>query len=107
MPKVIFISSDGCRQEVDAEAGASVMRAACDHGVDEILGDCGGLASCATCHVFVDAAFLSLLAPMHDTEDQMLDFTAAPRRPDSRLACQVVMNDALDGLVVLIANPQQ
>lgn len=106
MPKVTFINPDDSRVELDVPAGTSLMRAATVHGLDGIVGDCGGGMTCATCHVFVEEAFLDAVPPVSPTEDQMLDFTAAGRKPNSRLSCQLVMSDALDGLTVRIADPQ-
>jgi len=82
------------------------MMAATGHGIDGIVGDCGGVMSCATCHVFVEPAFAGLLPPPVGTEDQMLDYTAAERQTNSRLSCQIAMTNALDGITVRIADPQ-
>jgi ferredoxin, 2Fe-2S len=106
MPLATFISSDGSRHSVDVALGANLMRAATDNGIEGIVGDCGGAMSCATCHVFVDDAFSGLLPTMEPNEDQILEYTAAGRQPNSRLACQIVMNDTLAGIVVRIADPQ-
>lgn len=106
MPKVIFINPDNSRVEVDVAVGTSLMRAATAHGITGIVGDCGGGLTCATCHVLVDEAFLPGLPSMSTNEDQMLDFTAMGRAPNSRLSCQLVMTEALDGLTVRIADPQ-
>lgn len=106
MPTAIFISSDGSRAEVDVPVGTSLMHAASSNGIDGIVGDCGGVMSCATCHVFVEPEFLHLLEEPSASETQMLDYTAAPRQPESRLSCQLVMRDDLDGLTVRIADPQ-
>ncbi len=106
MTKATFICADGARREVDVAAGSNLMRAACDHGIEGIVGDCGGSLSCATCHVFVEDAFADRLPAMEATEDQMLEYTAAGRRPNSRLACQLVMSPATDGIVVRVADPQ-
>jgi len=106
MPKVVLIKPDATRVELDVAVGTSVMRAATAQGIDGIVGDCGGGLTCATCHVVVDGAFMPLTPPMTANEDQMLDFTAMGREPNSRLSCQLVMTDALDGLTVRIADPQ-
>ena len=106
MPRAIFISPDGTSAEVDVAIGGSLMHAATTHGVDGIVGDCGGAMSCATCHVFVEEQFVALLAEPAPAETQMLDYTAAPRQPNSRLSCQLVMTPELDGLAVRIADPQ-
>jgi 2Fe-2S ferredoxin len=106
MPKVIYVHPDGRETEREVPAGTTLMIAATTGDVDGIVGDCGGVMSCATCHVVVDEAFAPRLPPVGDTENQMLDYTAMPRAPTSRLACQIVMSDALDGIRVRIADPQ-
>jgi 2Fe-2S ferredoxin len=85
---------------LQVKAGESLMQAAVSHNVAGIEADCGGLATCATCHVYVREPFASRLPPPQDDELAMLEFTAAPRRPNSRLSCQIALTDALDGLVV-------
>jgi 2Fe-2S ferredoxin len=106
VPKAIFISPDETSTEVEVPVGTSLMHAATTHSIDGIVGDCGGAMSCATCHVFVEPAFVAQLGPLSETESQMLDYTAAPRQPNSRLSCQLVMSESLDGLAVRIADPQ-
>jgi len=105
MPKVVFISHDGTRREVQAESGLSLMRAAVDNGVPGIDADCGGMCACATCHVFVEPAWGARLAPPTAQEEEMLNFTAE-RRETSRLACQIPVVDALDGLTVTLPEGQ-
>ncbi len=99
MPNVIFIAHDGTRREVQAHAGESLMLAAVDNQVAGIDADCGGQCACATCHVFVDPRWASQLPPIDPNEEEMLNFTAE-RRENSRLACQIPVTDALDGLTV-------
>ncbi|MET8983383.1 2Fe-2S iron-sulfur cluster-binding protein [Streptomyces sp. NPDC004539] len=106
MPIVIFQLHDGTQRKVTAESGTVLMRAAVSHGVDGIVAECGGNASCATCHVYVDDQHTDLVGPPNDVEDEMLDFTAAERRPTSRLSCQVHISDALEGLVVHVPEEQ-
>lgn len=106
MPRVIYLHPNGERSEVEVANGQSLMLAATAHDLSGIVGDCGGVMSCATCHVIVDDAFTALLPPVSETESQMLDYTAAPREPGSRLSCQIVMDEALAGLTVRIADPQ-
>src|SRR5438552_11194753 len=89
MPRVIYIHSNGERNEVEVPIGQNLMIAATGHDIDGIVGDCGGAMSCATCHVMVEEPFAALLPAPDDTETQMLDFTAAPREANSRLACQI------------------
>jgi 2Fe-2S ferredoxin len=106
MPTAIFICSDGNRAEVDVPVGTNLMHAASMNGIPGIVGDCGGMLSCATCHIFVEPKFGELLDEPSQSECQMLDYTAAPRQPDSRLSCQVIMKEEFAGLTVRIADPQ-
>jgi len=106
VPIVIFQSPDGSQRKLDAPAGSSLMRAAVAHDVAGIVAECGGNAACATCHVFVDESQAALVGPPNDVEDEMLDFTATPRRPTSRLSCQIALSDGLDGLVVHLPEEQ-
>lgn len=103
MPRVTFVLPDGSERIVEAAAGTSAMRAAVAADVPGILGECGGACSCATCHVYVVGGDPG--GPS-ETEADMLDFAASPRAPESRLSCQVVLTDALDGLVLRIADSQ-
>ncbi len=105
MPKVVFIAHDGKRREVDAPVGTSLMRAAVDNDVVGIDGDCGGQCACATCHVFVEAQWLDQLPAPSVMESEMLGF-AAEARENSRLACQLSLTEALDGLTVHMPEAQ-
>jgi ferredoxin, 2Fe-2S len=78
--------------------GQSLMQGATQAGIDGIAADCGGSLSCATCHVYVDSAWLDKLPAPSADELSMLEMTAAPRLPNSRLSCQLVATAALDGL---------
>ena len=100
MPSVTFVSYDGKSTTLDVPVGTSVMQAAVLNGIDGIVAECGGSCMCATCHVFVREDQLAKLPEMELGEDAMLDGTASPRRPNSRLSCQLVMTPAMDGLVV-------
>ncbi|MFJ2115551.1 MULTISPECIES: 2Fe-2S iron-sulfur cluster-binding protein [unclassified Streptomyces] len=106
MPIVIFESPDGAQRKITAAPGTVLMQAAVSHGVAGIVAECGGNASCATCHVYIDARHGDQVGPPNEVEDEMLDFTAAERRPTSRLSCQIELSDALDGLVVLVPEEQ-
>lgn len=101
MPTVAF-HHDGTTSDVfDVDAGTSLMRAAVQNGVPGIVGECGGQAMCATCHVYVREPYLDALPPMSEDEDEMLDCTVAPRDDArSRLGCQIVVGPDLDGLEV-------
>jgi ferredoxin, 2Fe-2S len=100
MAKVTFIFPAGGRRELDAPLGASIMMTAVVNGIDEILAECGGSVACATCHVYVEPSQLPLLPPMSAAEDELLNAIASERRPNSRLSCQLIVTEALDGLVV-------
>ncbi|MGW2049664.1 2Fe-2S iron-sulfur cluster-binding protein [Streptomyces sp. NPDC001858] len=106
MPTVIFRSPDGTERKVTAGSGTVLMQAAVSHGVPGIVAECGGNASCATCHVYVDPGWSGPAGAPNDVEDEMLDFTAAERRPTSRLSCQIPLSAALDGLVVHVPEEQ-
>ena len=106
MPKAIYISHDGSRRELEVAAGTSLMKAAVSNGIYDIVGDCGGSASCATCHVYVDGAYLPKIPDPSARELEMLASTSAERRDNSRLSCQIEMNAALDGIVVRIPDQQ-
>src|SRR5450755_4785566 len=97
---VTYISYQGEPRQIDVAIGDSVMEGAIKNGVDGIVAECGGACQCATCHVYVDEAFLGLLQPIQEDENEMLDTTAAPRKPNSRLGCQIPVTKELDGLLV-------
>jgi ferredoxin, 2Fe-2S len=101
MPKVIFIEHDGTRHEVAAQSGLSLMRAAVDNGVPGIDADCGGECACATCHVYVDSAWLGRTGARGDMEQSLLGF-AAESAENSRLSCRITITDALDGICVTL-----
>ena len=107
MPHVIYIQPGGESQTVDVAPGTSLMTAAVKHGVEGIIGECGGVCMCATCHVYVREDFLDKLPPILDTEEAVLEVTNAERLPNSRLSCQIKMTEALDGLTVTIPDSQR
>jgi 2Fe-2S ferredoxin len=102
MPLVIVTSADGATTKLEVAVGTRLMRAIMESGIDGIVGDCGGNLACATCHVFIDPAFLPLLPGKSDTENSMLDFTAAERMSNSRLSCQVKMTEALGNICITL-----
>ncbi len=102
MPKVPSITPDGIRHEVEVEHGYSVMEGAINNNIDGIVAECGGACACATCHSYIDEAWLARMPEMDDMEDSMLE-AAYDRRPNSRLTCQLEMNDDWDGLIVHVA----
>jgi 2Fe-2S ferredoxin len=98
MPKMTFIERNGERREVEAPLGLSVLEVAHKHGVD-IEGACEGSLACSTCHVIVDPDWFGRLAKPSEDEEDMLDLAFGLQKT-SRLGCQIVISDALDGLVV-------
>jgi 2Fe-2S ferredoxin len=106
MPTIHLIHPDSHRTTLQAPTGTTLMRAAVDGGVDGIVADCGGTLTCATCHVHIAPDWLPRLPAPSADEDAMLDMTATPRQPDSRLSCQVVIDDGLDGLEVVLPASQ-
>jgi ferredoxin, 2Fe-2S len=98
MPKLIFIERDGARREVDAPLGLSVLEIAHRHKVD-IEGACEGSLACSTCHVIVDHEWYDLLKEATEDEEDMLDL-AFGLTQTSRLGCQIIMTEELDGLTV-------
>jgi ferredoxin, 2Fe-2S len=106
MPRVIYESAGGVRTTVEAPAGETARDVALANGVDGIVGECGGQLMCASCHVYVDEAFLGLLAPRGEDEEEMLESTASERLPNSRLSCQIRLRDELDGIVLRLPAEQ-
>ncbi|MFD1613272.1 2Fe-2S iron-sulfur cluster-binding protein [Sphingomonas tabacisoli] len=107
MPKVTYIEAGGASHDIDVAEGENVMRGAVYNGVEGIVGECGGGLACATCHCYVDEEWTGAVGgPSSQDEEDMLDSVAAERRPESRLSCQIVVTDALDGLVVHLPDHQ-
>ncbi len=100
MPKMTFIEPNGKRHEVDAPKGMSVLEIAHRNGID-LEGACEGSLACSTCHVIVDKEWYDLLTEAKDDEEDMLDL-AFGLTHTSRLGCQIIMTDELDGLVVTL-----
>jgi 2Fe-2S ferredoxin len=98
MPRVTFFTADGARRAIDARSGQTLLDIAWDNDID-IEGACGGSMACSTCHLIVEAAFYDRLPPPSEEEEDLLDL-AWGLTPTSRLGCQIVLTDALDGLVV-------
>lgn len=99
MPEVHFIDAAGSERIINASAGLTLMEAARMNDVPGINADCGGVCACATCHVYLEDRFLAAAGPRTECEEPMLEFVENPQ-PNSRLACQITLTDALDGLVV-------
>jgi 2Fe-2S ferredoxin len=98
VPRVIFIERDGRRREVDAPLGLSVLEIAHKNGID-IEGACEGSLACSTCHVIIDPEWYELLKEASEDEEDMLDL-AFGLTATSRLGCQIIITEELDGLIV-------
>lgn len=105
MAKVIFHDHEGTTREVEAKNGMSVMEAAISNMIPGIDADCGGACACATCHVYVAEDWLKKLKPKDDMEDSMLDF-ADDVQENSRLCCQILLTDELDGIEITTPESQ-
>jgi len=105
MAKITFIEHDGTEHAVDVEAGLTVMEGAVRNLVPGIDADCGGACACATCHVYVDPAWLDRTGERSSMEESMLDF-ASEVQDNSRLSCQIRVTAGLDGLVVRLPEEQ-
>ncbi|MCY1428583.1 Ferredoxin-6 [compost metagenome] len=105
MPNLTYIEANGTVHAVQATEGTNLMEIAVANLIPGILGDCGGSCSCATCHTYVDPDWMASVPAATDEELEILD-GALDVRENSRLACQVVMSNALDGLVVRIPERQ-
>ena len=105
MAKITYIEHDGTEHTVDVKTGLSVMEGAIKNNVPGIDADCGGACACATCHVYVDAAFEGKTGEKSAMEESMLDF-AENVESNSRLSCQIKVTDELDGLIVRLPESQ-
>lgn len=106
MPKVTYVAGSGDQRVIDATVGESVMVTAVKNGVPGIIGQCGGNASCGTCHVWVREDFRPLLGEIGEAEEDLLDMGVSERRDGSRLSCQLPVTEELDGLVVDVPSEQ-
>ncbi|PCK81749.1 2Fe-2S iron-sulfur cluster-binding protein [Rhizobium sophoriradicis] len=104
MAEIPFILPDGGHKACPASEGLSLMELALQNSVPGIVAECNGAAACGTCHVIMDDALIEVLDPISDHENDMLDFTNAPREPGSRLSCQIRVDGRLNGAVVRVAS---
>jgi ferredoxin, 2Fe-2S len=107
MPVVTYVLPSGVSRRIDVPLGMSVMQGALNHRVEGILGECGGGCMCATCHVYVDPAYLPRIPPAVNSEKSMLSIAAEGPQLNSRLSCQIKMTDGLDGIVVRVPARQK
>lgn len=107
MATVTFAQPDGSERRLEVQGGTTLMHAAVSNGVEGIVGECGGQAMCATCHVYVRPEYLNELPGPDEDEDEMLDCTTAERTDRSRLGCQIQVGAGLDAIVVDIPEAQR
>ena len=105
MPKITYIDSTGERRTINVEKGLTVMEGAVQNQIPGIDADCGGGMACATCHVYVKEEWLNKLSKAEDAEQDMIDIAFEPKK-NSRLSCQLIVSDELDGLVVTTPSKQ-
>jgi len=105
MPKVFYIEFNGKKHEVDVPNGYSLMEGAVKNSVNGIDADCGGSCACATCHIYIDDQWVEKLPKIEEAERDMLDFVSSLKK-ESRLSCQVMMSNELDGLIVKLPERQ-
>ncbi len=105
MPKITYIDSSGNKKTIEIPNGLTVMEGAIQNEIPGIDADCGGSMACATCHVYVKEEWLNKLNKIEDAEQDMIDMAFEPKK-DSRLSCQIVVSDELDGLVVTTPSKQ-
>ena len=105
MTKIIYITHDNKIHKIDVQNGLTVMEGAVQNDIPGIDADCGGGMACATCHVYVKEDWLDKLPTKEDGEEDMLDMAYEPKQ-NSRLSCQLIISDELDGLEVTIPEKQ-
>ena len=105
MPKITYIEHSGKSHTIDVANGLSVMEGAVQNNIPGIDADCGGGMACATCHVYVKEEWFDKLSKKEDGEEDMLDMAFEPKK-NSRLSCQLVVSDEIDGLIVNIPSKQ-
>ena len=105
MPKITYIEDNGISHQIDVANGLTVMEGAIQNNIPGIDADCGGSMACATCHVYVKEEWFNKLPKKEDGEEDMLDMAFEPKK-NSRLSCQLMVSDQLDGLVVNLPEKQ-
>ena len=106
MTSVTYVECNGTEHTVDVPVGTSVMQGAIDNNIDGIVAECGGGMACATCHCYVDDAWIDKVGTAAQAENDMLEFSASETRPSSRLSCQIPVSDELNGLVIHLPEAQ-
>ena len=105
MPKIIYNDNQGDSKTIEVENGLSVMEGAIQNDIPGIDADCGGSMACATCHVYVEEKWLDKLPKAEDGENDMIDMAFEPKK-NSRLSCQLIVSNELDGLIVTTPEKQ-
>ena len=105
MPKITYIEHNGKTHKIEVAKGLSVMEGAVQNNVPGIDADCGGSCACATCHVYVEEKWFDKLPKKESAEEDMLDMAYEPKK-NSRLSCQILVEDSLNGLVVKMPSKQ-
>ena len=105
MARITYITHNNEKHTVEVQNGLTVMEGAVQNDIPGIDADCGGGMACATCHVYVNDGWFDKLPPKEDGEEDMLDMAFEPKK-NSRLSCQIVISDELDGLTVNIPSKQ-
>jgi ferredoxin, 2Fe-2S len=105
MAKITYVEANGTEHTIEVSPGTSIMQGAVDHAVPGIEGDCGGMCACGTCHVYIPETFAPLSDAPEELERAMLEF-AFDVNDDSRLSCQVLVTEAMDGMRVLMPRRQ-
>ena len=105
MPKIKYIDHEGNSKTIEIENGLSVMEGAIQNNIPGIDADCGGSMACATCHVYVEEKWLNKLPKAEDAEVDMIDMAFEPKK-NSRLSCQLIVSDELNGLTVTTPSKQ-
>jgi len=105
MPKITYIEASGNRKTIEVKNGLSVMEGAVQNKIPGIDADCGGGMACATCHVYVKEEWFNKLTKAEDAEQDMIDMAFEPKK-NSRLSCQLIVSEELDGLIVTTPSKQ-
>jgi ferredoxin len=106
MASITYIEDDGTSHVLEVANGESVMQGAVNNMLPGVAAECGGALACATCHCYVDEAWLDKVGAASPAENDMLEATASERRPGSRLSCQITVTPSLDGLIVRLPKTQ-
>ena len=105
MPKITYKDKDGNSKTIEVEKGLTVMEGAIQNDIPGIDADCGGSMACSTCHVYVEEKWFNKLPKAEDAEVDMIDMAYEPKK-NSRLSCQLIVTDELEGLIVTTPEKQ-